>query len=73
VGASYHSDQLKALGGLSTTPGIVFRAEVGSRPEAIEASRLKLAEIVLGLTKQGKLDPAWPADTAVQVIDGAAR
>jgi hypothetical protein len=65
---SYGPDQLKALGKAFDDAWGRLAPNVSSRPKAIEAARLKLAEIVLGLAKQGNFDPQWLADAAVQVV-----
>ena len=66
--ASYGPDQLKALGDAFDDAWSRISPTVSSRAEAVEAARLKLAEIVLGLAKNGNLDPGHLADTAVQLM-----
>jgi hypothetical protein len=66
--ASYDPDQLKALGKAFDDAWGRVSPNVSARPPALEASRLKLAEIVLSLAKQGTFDPAWLADTAVRTM-----
>ena len=44
----------------------VVAPQISTRPEAIEAARTKLAEIVLGLARNGMLDAATMTETAVQ-------
>jgi hypothetical protein len=41
---------------------------VDDRPEAIQAARFVLADIILSLGAQGNFDPQWLADTAVQLM-----
>lgn len=41
---------------------------VDDQPEAIEAVRFALADIILGLAKQGKFDPKWLAGTALRLM-----
>jgi hypothetical protein len=41
---------------------------VDARPEAIDAARFALADIILGLAGQGHFNPQWLADTAVQLL-----
>lgn len=65
---SYGPDQLKALAKAFDDAWGRLAPNVSSRPKAIEVARLKLADIVLGLAKQGNFDPQWLADTAVQVV-----
>jgi hypothetical protein len=66
--ASYDPDQLKALGKAFDDAWGRISPNVSARPPAIEASRLKLAEIILSLAKQRNFDPAWLADSAVQMM-----
>jgi hypothetical protein len=66
--ASYAPDQLKALGQAFDDAWVRIAPSVSSSPEAIEAARFVLADIVLGLAKNGSLDPRWLADAAVQVM-----
>jgi hypothetical protein len=65
---SYGPDQLKALGKAFDDAWDRIAPAVSTRPKAIEAARLKLADVVLSLAKQGNFDPQWLADTAVQVM-----
>jgi predicted RNA-binding protein associated with RNAse of E/G family len=65
---SYGPDQLKALGKAFDDAWARIAPTVSSRAKAMEATRLKLADIILGLAKQGNFDPQWLADTAVQLV-----
>ncbi len=65
---SYSPDQLKALGTAFDDAWDRIAPTVSQRPKAIEAARLKLADVILGLAKAGNFDPQWLADTAVQVM-----
>jgi hypothetical protein len=65
---SYGPDQLKALGQAFDDAWDQVAPAVSKRPKAIEAARLKLADIVLGLAKKGNFDPRWLADTAAQLM-----
>jgi hypothetical protein len=65
--APYDPAQLKALGKAFDDAWDRISPDVSNRGEA-EAARLKLAEIVFGLAKEGNFDPQWLADTAVQVM-----
>lgn len=65
---SYGPDQLKALGKAFDDAWARIAPTVSVRPKAIEATRLKLADVVLGLAKKGNFDPQWLADAAVQVM-----
>ena len=66
--ASYAPDQLKALGQAFDDAWERIAPSVSSTPEAIEAARFALADIVLGLARNGNLDPWWLADAPVQVM-----
>jgi hypothetical protein len=66
--ASYDPDQLKALGEAFDDAWARISPNISSRAEAIEAARLALADVVLGLAKNGNLDPNHLADAAVQVM-----
>ena len=46
----------------------IVAPQVSKRPEAIEAARLKLAEIVISLARDGKLDAKTMTETAVQMM-----
>jgi len=65
---SYGPDQLRALGQAFDDAWSRIGPTVSTRPKAIEAARLKLADILLGLAKKGNFDRQWLADTAVQVV-----
>jgi hypothetical protein len=65
---SYGPDQLKALGQAFDAAWGRIAPTVSKRAKAVDAARLKLADIVLGLAKQGNFDPQWLADTAVQLM-----
>jgi hypothetical protein len=72
--ASYDPDQVKALGKAFDEAWQRIARSVSSRPQAIEAARFALADIILGLAKHGNLDPGWLADTAAKVmLSGTAR
>ena len=65
--ASYDPEQLKALGQAFDGAWEQIASGVSARPAAIEAARLKLAEIVPGLAKNGNLDQQL-AEAAVQLM-----
>lgn len=71
--ASYDPEQLKALRKAFDDAWAQISPGVSTRPAAIEAARLKLAEIVLGLAKNGNLDPQKLADAAVQLMQAPPR
>jgi hypothetical protein len=64
--ASYDSGQLKVLGKAFDDAWERIAPHVSDRAEAIEAARLTLADIVLGLAKTGNFDSEKIADAAVQ-------
>jgi hypothetical protein len=66
--ASYGPEQLKALGRAFDDAWQQIAPTVSKRPRAVEAARLKLADVILGLARKGNLDARWLADTAVQVM-----
>jgi hypothetical protein len=53
----YNSEQLKAVGKAFDDAWEQIAPEVSTRPAAIEAARMKLAQIVLSLAKNGTVDP----------------
>jgi hypothetical protein len=66
--ASYDPDQVKALGKAFDDAWDRVAPQVSGRAEAIEAARLTLADIILGLAKEGNFDPGQVADAAVQLM-----
>jgi hypothetical protein len=66
--ASYDPDQLRALREAFDGAWARISPNVSSRAKAIEAARLALADVILGLAKNGNLDPKHLADAAVQVM-----
>jgi len=66
--AAFEPDQLKALGQAFDDAWERIAPSVSNTPEAVEAARFALADIVLGLAKNGSLDPSWLAEAAVQVM-----
>jgi hypothetical protein len=68
-GASYGPDEVKALGKAFDYAWAQIAPGVSSRAEAIEAARLKLANVVLDLARRGNFDPQSLADAAVQVLN----
>jgi hypothetical protein len=71
--ASYDPDQLKAIGKAFDDAWEQIAPDVSSRTEATEAARLKLAEVVLGLARNGTLDPRQLTDAALQIMASAPR
>jgi hypothetical protein len=66
---TYGPEQLKALGQAFDDAWGRIAPTVSKRRSAIEAARLALADVILGLAKNGNFDPQWLADTAVQVMN----
>jgi hypothetical protein len=71
--ATYYPDQVKALGQAFDAAWARIGPTISSRAHAIEAARLRLANIVLGLAKAGNFDPQQLADAAVQQMLAAAK
>jgi hypothetical protein len=65
---SYSPDELRALGKAFDDAWARIAPNISGRRKAIEAARLKLADIILGLAKGGNFDSQWLADTAVQAM-----
>ena len=55
--AVYDPSELKAIGKAFDDAWGQVAPQVSTRPEALEAARLKLAEIVLGISRDGVRDP----------------
>jgi hypothetical protein len=68
AGTSFDPHQLRALYKAFDDAWARVAPDVSSRPTAIEATRLKLAEIILGLAKNSHLDPKQLADDAVLLM-----
>jgi hypothetical protein len=66
--SSFGPDQVKAMGTAFDDAWAQLAPSVDDRPEAMEAARFALADIILGLGAQGNFDPQWLADTAVQLM-----
>jgi hypothetical protein len=66
--AIYDPDEINAVGKAIDNAWEQVGPQVGKRPEAIEAARLKLAEIVLRLTNDGTRDPQQLTEEAVKVM-----
>jgi len=72
--ASYEPDQVKALGQALDDAWARIAPQVSARAEAIEAARLTLADILLGLAKARNFDPQQLADAAVhRMLDRTSR
>jgi hypothetical protein len=64
--ASYGPDEVKALGQAFDDAWARIAPSVSTRAEAVEAARLKLAGVILGLAKRGNFDPQHLADEAIK-------
>jgi hypothetical protein len=64
--AAYTPDQLRVIGKAFENAWEQVAPLVSKRPAAIEAARLKLAEIVLSLAKDGSRDAQQLEDAAVK-------
>jgi hypothetical protein len=68
--ASYGPEQLRLLFEAFDQAWEVVVAEIGDDPAAIEATRIKLANIILGLASQEDKDAAWLKKAALQLLRG---
>jgi hypothetical protein len=66
--AIYDPDELKVIGKAFDDAWEQVAPEVSGRAEALEAARLKLAEIVISLTKNGTKDPQQLTKSAVDLM-----
>ena len=66
--ANFDPDQLKALGKAFDNAWEQIAPQVSKRAAALEASRLKLARIVLSVAKRGTLDPKELSEAAVKLM-----
>ena len=64
----YDPAALRAIGKAFDDAWEQISPQVSARAAAVEAARLKLAEIVLSLTKDGPRDPGKLAEAAVQLM-----
>ena len=65
--ASYGPEQLKVLFTAFDQAWESMAADVGTEPVAVEAARLKLANVILRLGDQAK-DPDWLENAALQIM-----
>src|SRR5262245_54839352 len=70
--ASYDPAEVKALGQAFDDAWERLAPSISSRPEAINAARLKLADTILDLAKHDVFDPKWLADAAFQIMHSQA-
>jgi hypothetical protein len=69
--ANFDPAQLRAIGRAFDDAWEQVSPHIDARPEAMEAARLKLAEIMLGITRDGIQDPARVIERAVsQMLAG---
>jgi hypothetical protein len=66
--SSFGPDQVKAMGKALDAAWSQIAPRVDDRPEAIQAARFALADIILSLGGPGKFDPDWRARTAVRLM-----
>jgi len=65
--ASYAPEHLKVLFTAFDQAWESIAVDVGTNPVAVEAARLKLANIILSLGDEGK-DPEWLKNAALQIM-----
>ena len=68
TGAAFDPDQLKAIKKAFDDAWTQIAPQISQRTDAIEASRLKLASIVLSVAKRGTLDSKQLAEEAVKLV-----
>jgi hypothetical protein len=70
-GASFAPDQLRVLFEAFDRAWAATAAEAGDDPQAIEAARLKLANVILTLARNGNVDdPEQLKNAALQLLSG---
>lgn len=67
-GASFDPHQLKTIGKAFDDAWERIAPSVGGRPDAIEAARLKLANVVLSLAKNGASDAEQLTEQALKIM-----
>lgn len=67
-GASYGPDELKVLFKAFDDAWDVIAPSITSRPGAIEAARVKLANVILGLARYGNNNPERIKNAALQIM-----
>ena len=70
--SSFGPDEVKAMGEALDDAWAQPAPSVDDRPEAIQAARFALADIILCLAGQGHFNAQWLADTAVQLMKSRA-
>jgi hypothetical protein len=66
--AAYGPEQVRALCAAFDGAWEAIADDVDDRSEAIEASRLKLANLILGLARDGNDDAEWLMSSAVRIM-----
>jgi hypothetical protein len=66
--ATFDPDQLKAIRKGFDDAWAQIAPQISQRPDAIEASRLKLASIVLSVAKRGTLEPKQLSEEALKLM-----
>ena len=66
--AAYEPDQLRVLCEAFDQALEIIAVDVDDRPEAIEANRLKLANVILSLAGNGGNDAVWLRDAALNIM-----
>ena len=66
--ATFDPDQLKAIRKAFDDAWERIAPDVSSRADALEASRLRLASIVLSIAKRGILEPKQLTDEALRLM-----
>ena len=66
--AVFDPQQLKVVQRAFDDAWEVIAPQVSKRPEAIEAARTKLAEIIIGLARNGTMDARTMTDAAAQLM-----
>jgi hypothetical protein len=66
--SSFGPDEVKAMGEALDDAWAQLAPSVDDRPEAMQAARFALLDIILSLGGRGNFDPQWLADTSVQLM-----
>jgi len=66
--ATFDPAQLKTVYKAFDEAWEIVAPQISSRPEALEAARMRLAEFIIGLARNGKPDARTMTETAVQLM-----
>ena len=66
--AAYEPDQLRVLFKAFDEAWEIIAVDIDDRPEAIEANRLKLANVILSLAGNGGNDSVWLRDASLNIM-----